>query len=208
MNKTLKHCKPIIGIVGGIGSGKSFISSIFKDLGCGVIDSDSQARWALEQPEVQRAIRESFGEKVFNSGTDINRKALADQIFTDKNKKQRLEAIVHPVMGAERNVQTDKMLLDPAIKAIIWDAPLLFEAGLDRQCDAVIYVDAPLPVRIARVQKRGWSAAELEKREKSQLSLDKKRELADYIVNNGDDAEISRSRIQQVFSQIIALSRT
>lgn len=202
------HPKPIIGIVGGIGSGKSYVAGVFGALGCGVIDSDLQTRQALETAEVKEAIRKNFGAQVFHADGSVNRKALAQQVFTDTQKRKTLEGVVHPVITLRRLAETSRMMSDPSIRAVIWDAPLLFEVGLDQQCDAVVFVDAPFETRLMRVQKRGWSAEELQKREKSQIPLDKKRELADYIVNNGDDSETSRRHIQQVFSQIIVLSRT
>ncbi len=204
----MTHPKPIIGIVGGIGAGKSFVADVLKNLGCGVIDSDKAARAAIERPDVRAAIHMVFGDHVFADDGALNRKALAAEVFSDPQKRKQLEGITHPVITEMRLADTQKMVADPSIKAIIWDAPLLFEAGLDQDCDAVIFVDAPLEVRQKRVISRGWSPAELEKREKSQISLDKKRQLADYIVNNGEDPETSRLRIQQVFSQIIVLSRT
>lgn len=208
MKKTLSHPKPIIGIAGGIGSGKSFVANVFRELGCGVIDADAQSREAIDTSEVKLAIRENFGDDVFSSDGAVNRKALAQQVFTDPKKRKILENIIHPVIASQRLAQTTRMMNDSTIQAVVWDAPLLFEVGLDQECDAVVFVDAPLETRLRRVQKRGWTAQELEKREKSQIPLDKKRELADYIVNNGDDSEICRRHIQQVFSQIIVLSRT
>lgn len=202
------HPKPIIGIAGGIGSGKSFVASVFRDLGCGIIDADVQARQVLESPDAQKEIRQHFGDQVFLPDGNIDRKSLAQQIFNNPQKRKILEGITHPRIAQMRRTDTDRMFKDPAIQAIIWDAPLLFEVGLDQDCDAVIFVDAPFEVRLQRVQKRGWTPEELQKREKSQIPLDKKRKLADYIVNNGDDSEACRHRIQQVFSQIIELSRT
>jgi dephospho-CoA kinase len=94
---------------------------------------------------------------------------------------------------------------DPQVPAIIWDTPLLFETGLYRQCDAIVFVEAPLPQRLQRVrQTRGWTQQELTRRENSQWPLDKKREISDYIVDNTADAEFVRSQLRDVLFRIIS----
>jgi dephospho-CoA kinase len=92
---------------------------------------------------------------------------------------------------------------DDSVKAFVWDTPLLVESGLHTRCDAVVFVETPLPIRIARVKGRGWSEDELARREKSQLPLDKKRALAQYVVSNAAEADTARSQVRQVFSRIL-----
>ena len=115
---------------------------------------------------------------------------------------RRLESLIHPLVGEIRDTL---MANAPAgTKAIIWDTPLLYEVGLDKQCKAVVFVDAPLETRLSRVAgSRGWSADELHRREKSQLSLDKKREMAHYIVHNTADAAYARRQVEAVLSRIL-----
>jgi dephospho-CoA kinase len=94
---------------------------------------------------------------------------------------------------------------DPRARAVVWDTPLLYEVGLDRECDAVIFVNTLFDKRLERVSKsRGWTREELEKREKSQFSLDKKRYLADYVLDNGGDPEATRRQLHEIFSQILS----
>ena len=91
------------------------------------------------------------------------------------------------------------------VKAIIWDTPLLFEAGLEKGCDAVVFVDVPQPQRLERVARsRGWDEVELIRREKSQWPLDKKREISDYIIDNTADAEEVRGQVREVLFRILA----
>ena len=121
------------------------------------------------------------------------------------DKLTRLNALVHPRIDVLRKTLMDRYLADPGVKAIIWDTPLLVEVGLDRDCDAVVFVEASDEIRRERVrQSRGWSAAELEKREKSQLGLDKKASIADYYVNNSGDEVASLLQVQRVLSHLFS----
>jgi len=91
------------------------------------------------------------------------------------------------------------------VVAFVWDTPLLIEGGLDRLCDALVFVDAPAAVRLQRVQQsRGWDEAELTRREILQLALDKKRKISQYVVDNTADAEYARGQVREVLSRILA----
>jgi dephospho-CoA kinase len=93
------------------------------------------------------------------------------------------------------------------VVAFVWDTPLLFETGLNEQCDAVVFVDAPQPLRLARVQaSRGWDAGELARRENSQLALDTKRNISQYVVKNTADADTVRGQVRAVLSRILERS--
>jgi dephospho-CoA kinase len=97
------------------------------------------------------------------------------------------------------------MAQNPHINAFAWDTPLLAETGLYRLCDSVVFVEADLPTRAGRVaQSRGWDAAELDRRENSQIPLDRKREISDHVVNNSASADVTRGQVKDVFSRILA----
>jgi len=199
------HGKPIIGIAGGIGSGKSYVARLFGELGCSVIDSDAAVRVVYGQPEVLRTLQSWWGDQVVLPDGTLDRKAIAKRVFDDAAERQRLEAYVHPLVD---RLRVDQMTRDlsqlPDIKAFIWDTPLLFETGLYRQCAALVFVDTPFEIRLQRVTGRGWDQAELHRRENLQWPLDKKRSLCnDVIVNsgNGDDA---RGQVGHVLSPILA----
>jgi dephospho-CoA kinase len=195
--------KPIIGIAGGIGSGKSYVAQIFGELGALVICSDDQVRQVYERAEVKRTLREWWGESVFLPTGQVNRRTVAHQVFADPQQRTRLEQLIHPLVAEARDEVMAAKQDDPGVSAFIWDTPLLFEAGLNKQCDAVVFVDAPLSDRLARVQKqRNWDAAELARRENSQWPLDRKRELADYVINNSANADPVRDQVKRIFSQI------
>jgi dephospho-CoA kinase len=96
---------------------------------------------------------------------------------------------------------------DPTVPAFVWDTPLLFETGLSHKCDAVVFVDVPQTVRLARVQgSRGWDAGELSRRENSQMPLDTKRKLSQYVLENTADADAVRGQVRAVLSRILERS--
>jgi dephospho-CoA kinase len=201
-----KHpAKPVIGIAGGIGSGKSTIARMFGSLGCAVIDSDAVAHQVLQSDAVKQELKRWLGEGVFHPNGSVNRKAVAAAVFTDAARTKRLNSLIHPRVAQEREVSMKQHQADPRIVAIIWDTPLLFEAGLDQYCDAVVFVDVPREERLRRLrEKRGWEAPELDKREKLQFPLDKKAQLADYDIDNSRDEASSLRQVQRVLSQILA----
>jgi dephospho-CoA kinase len=200
--------KPIIGIVGGIGSGKSLVARLFGELGCLVIDSDAQVREAYAAPAVKATLREWWGPEVFRADGDVDRAAIARRVFPDPTQRQRLERLLHPLVDEARRRAMQAAADDPRgtqVLAFVWDTPLLFEVGLDSQCDAVVFVEAPDALRLARVrQNRGWDEAELARREKFQWPLDKKKALSDHVVTNTADADDAREQVRLLLSRILA----
>jgi len=203
--------KPIIGIAGGIGSGKTFVARLFGELGCLVIEADALVREAYLDPAVRRTLREWWGGEVFTVDGGVDRAAIARKVFDDPKQRRRLEQLLHPWVSARREV-LQKGAVDKT-KAFIWDTPLLFETGLNEACDAVVFVDVPDADRLRRVVvRRGWDAAELHRRENLQMPLDKKRRISDYVLNNTADAALesadqaggTRSQVREIFSRIVA----
>jgi dephospho-CoA kinase len=206
-----KHgrAKPVLGIIGGIGSGKSAVAALFARQGCAVIDSDALGHEAINSSEVKAELRQWLGEAVFDADGQVNRKAVGRLVFADADKLKRLNGLVHPRIDERRKVLMARYLADPGVKAIIWDTPLLVEVGLDRECDAVVFVRVRDEIRRERVFKnRGWSAAELEKREKSQIGLDKKALIADYYIDNSGDEVASLLQVQRVLSHLLSKTRS
>jgi dephospho-CoA kinase len=202
---TVFHGKPIIGIAGGIGSGKSFVARLFGELGCCVIHADDQVRAAYDDPEIRDTLRQWWGPQVFKPDRSINRPAVAQLIFSDPEQRIRLEQLLHPWVARQRDIEMERAIADTNLKAIVWDTPLLFEAGLDRDCDVVVFVDAPQELRWNRViQSRGWTESELIRREKLQWGLDKKRNASHYMVVNTADTTACRSQVREILSRILA----
>jgi dephospho-CoA kinase len=203
--------KPIIGLVGGIGSGKSFVAKLFAEAGCLVIDSDAQVREVYRDPDVLQTIQQWWGEQVLHENGTLNRSFVAAKVFADPKERERLERLIHPRVNTMREHQMLAAADDAQVKAYVWDTPLLLEAGLGSQCDTIVFVDAPDELRARRARDRsGWDRQEWLTREKSQMPLDTKRSLSDYVLANTADAESGplaladlREQVQRVLSQIL-----
>lgn len=192
----------ILGLAGGVGSGKSAVAAILGELGFVVSDSDAGARAVLERPDVIKQLVQAFGENMLDAEGKPDRKAIADAVFGDDAKRKALEGIVHPRLHEERAELIGAARAKNAAGVVI-DAPLLFEAGVDAECDAVIFVDTPRDVRLGRVvEGRGWSEAELDRREAAQMPLDQKRERSDAVVSNDGDLAALRARVMSALEAI------
>jgi dephospho-CoA kinase len=198
--------KPIIGLAGGIGSGKSYVARLFAELGCLVIDSDAQVRAAYNDLRVKTALREWWGDTAFDSQGNVDRRFIGRRVFSDPGERERLERLLHPLVNEARQAEMEAAAGDPQVVAYVWDTPLLFEAGLYRACDAIVFVDAPPEVRAARVKAaRGWEETELLRRQNLQWGLDKKREMSDHrITNAADRGGDVRDQVRATLSRILA----
>ncbi len=196
-----KDRQVILGIAGGVGAGKSTVAGILAGLGCVVADSDVLGREALRDPDLRDEIVSWWGTGVLDESGEIDRAAVARIVFARPRQRQRLESLVHPWIRTRRRALFEQA--PPETRALVIDAPLLFEAGLDRECTAVIFVETDRPQRLGRlVDSRGWDEAELTRREESQLSLDDKRARSDYVViNNGDLDELSK-QIHRILNEL------
>ncbi|MEM7622889.1 MAG: dephospho-CoA kinase [Planctomycetota bacterium] len=175
---------PVIGLAGGVGSGKSTVARVFERLGCVVSDSDAEAKACLTRPEVIAELVSWWGKDVLDQSGAVDRGRVAAIVFTRPAERERLETLIHPLVKRSR---ADLVAEATHAKAagVIVDAPLLFEAGLDTECDLTVFVDAPFEVRRQRVvEKRGWSVGELERRESAQMPLQEKRRRSDVVLEN------------------------
>ncbi len=198
--------KPIIGLSGGVASGKSAVAHILDELGAAVIDADQLNDRVLADPDVILAVRQQWPEAVISGEEKIDRSHLSDIVFNDPAQRQKLEALTHPRIAALWTALREKYQADRSVRAVVYNAPLLFEAGLSEACDCVIFVDADEQTRVQRViQTRGWTEEELKRRENAQLPLDMKREKSDYIVNNNSSLVTLRQRVEEIFSRITTL---
>ena len=201
---------PVIGLAGGIGSGKTLVARQLAQMGCVVIDVDHLAKQLRDLPVNLQAIRESLGNQVFTKDGRIDDNSLAELIFrsaSDDNSDSplaRLNAIVHPLVVHRCRELIEQYRCQKDFPAVVLDAPLLFEAHLDTCCDAVIFVQADPATRSRRVQaERGWNKKHWQQREKAQILLDKKAEMSDYILENNSSKTDLRCHIQRLFPRIL-----
>jgi dephospho-CoA kinase len=202
-NKTSRRRKPTIGVTGSIGAGKTAVSHFFGEWGGLVIDSDRISHAVLQSPEVKSILLGWWGESILAGDGSVDRRAVADRVFEHPAELARLEGVLYPRINARREVLMGEGEANPAVRAMVIDAPKLIEAGLHRTCDAVVVVDAPEALRIQRVATRGWSATELKRRENLLEPLDKKREMADHVIDNKDGLTELRLQAEKVFAAIL-----
>jgi dephospho-CoA kinase len=184
---------PVLGLVGGIGAGKSYVARELAGQGAVVLDADAIGHALLDQRPARDLVLERFDSRILappaagESRQLIDRKALAAIVFEDRHARRDLEAILHPRMRRTVEKAIDRNERRRQAKAIVLDAPVLFEAGWNDLCDRVLFVDSSREERLARLaEQRGWSESDLSARELTQMDLEKKREMADaVVVNNG-----------------------
>jgi dephospho-CoA kinase len=185
---------PVIGLIGGIGAGKSVAARMLADRGAVVIDADAVGHELLEDPSIRARIVGRFGAGVLvaqpsgdspGPGPRISRRALGAVVFADASALRDLEAILHPAMRERFRRVIERTAREGRAACVVLDAAVLLEAGWDDLCDRVVFVDAPRADRLRRVKEgRGWSEPTLEARERSQWTGDRKRRRADWIVTN------------------------
>lgn len=192
---------PIIGIAGGIGSGKSAVARALGELGCLVYDADAAVRETLKQDEVKRVLASWWGGGVLDASGEVDRSAVARIVFDAPEERARLEGLIHPRIHDVRESIIVRAEREGAAGVVI-DAPLLFEVGLDAGCDAVVFVDVPREGRADRVRSRGWDASELAKREAAQIGLEEKRSRSDVVVQNTGDPRGLLELLRPILEQI------
>ncbi len=190
----------IIGILGGVAGGKSLVARLLADLGVVVLDADRAGHEVLRLPQVEAAARERWGKGVFGPDGRIDRERLAMVVFANppagSREREYLERLTHQEIAKLLKEQSDTAADSGAAVAVL-DAPLILEAGWDKLCKVLIFVDTPRTVRLSRAVGRGWSEKDFAAREDAQESLDRKRERADVIIDNSGTPEHTRAQIEQ-----------
>lgn len=197
----------VVGLVGGIASGKSKIAAMFASLGAAVIDADRLGHDILKLPLIARQLAQQFGPTILDDSGAINRRELGKLVFgTAPEAAQRLkqlEEVLHPQIHAEAVHELKRLLVSiPRPSAIVIDAPLLLEAKWAPLCDLILFVDTPLEIRRERAAQRGWSAEHFDAREQTQCSLDTKRRSATHIVDGTTDETTLRSTIARLLHEM------
>ena len=181
----------VIGLTGGIGSGKSTVSDYLKNKGCKIIDSDqiSRAATAPGGPALEPILME-FGPGVFDENGNLDRHKMADIVFSDEEKRHKLEEIVVTIVINEFLAQIEHLRKEGYKGIVVFDAPLLFEFGLQKHVDESWLVSASTETRITRVMRRDHATRnEVIARINSQMPQEEKEELADYTINNSLDQD-------------------
>lgn len=196
----------IIGLLGGVASGKSLVARQFAELGAAVLDADRAAHAVLRLPEVEAAVRQRWGEEVFGDDGRIERARLAQIVFANPpagpRERKYLEQLTHPEIARRLRREADELAASGRVAALL-DAPLLLEVGWAPLCDALVFVDVPREQRLSRALARGWSEEEFAAREGVQESLDLKRSRADVIIDNSGSPEETRHQVERSWRCLI-----
>jgi len=195
-----------IGLVGGVASGKSLVAGQLAEMGAGLLDADRAGHEVLRLPEVETAARTRWGEGVFGPDGRIDRRRLGEIVFAPPpdgpREREFLEKLTHTRIG-RRVADQAAGLAASGIRVAVLDAPLILEAGWDKLCSRLLFVDAPRRARLARAVARGWTEEGFAARERVQLPLDQKRRLADFVVDNSGSPEETRARLERLWPSLV-----
>jgi len=195
--------KPVIGLLGGIGAGKSTAAAILAELGCAVIDGDTIGHELLAEPDVQAEIRARWGEVVFDADGSVDRGKLGAVAFSDAADLAALNAIMHLRIRRRIEEQIAAARNDPAVAAVVVDAAVMVEAGWHDLCTHLVFVEAEDGQRARRVRSaRGWDESAWRRREELQISLDRKRSMCDSHISNRFREPHLRTQLRELFHEV------
>ncbi len=198
----------VVGLTGGLATGKSSVARLFQDCGAIVIDADVLAREAVEPGRpAWRDIVRVFGKKVLQPDRALDRRTLGRIVFGNRAKMKQLNAIVHPRVAREQNRLTREIASKELDAVIIYDAPVLIEAGAHNRMNKIIVVAADQATQIKRLCNRShFSRAEALRRIRSQLPLAQKIKLADYVIDGTLSFEQTKNEVQRIYAQLEQLA--
>ena len=189
----------IIGLTGGIGSGKTTVAKMFSDLGVPVYIADLEAKKITNEKETLHLLQQQFGPEVVENG-NLNRSALANLVFKNPEMLEQLNKIIHPLVAKDfenwvKNNENEKLLLK--------ETAILFETSNHLKCDYVITVTAPIDVRIKRVQKRDQTSAdEIRRRMSNQWTDEEKAKLSDFVIENNNLSD-TLQQVKNIYNKIV-----
>jgi len=191
----------LIGLTGGVATGKSTVAKMFERCGAIVIDADKLAREVVRPGKpAWREIVRRFGTSVLNGDQTINRQILGQIVFQNRTKRRQLERIIHPRVAHEQARLTRQAARQDPKAIVIYDVPLLFEAGIDKRVDKTVVVTTDRETQIARLKKRnGLTRSEALRRIKSQMPLTLKRRHADYVLDGTKQPRRLANDVNQLF---------
>jgi dephospho-CoA kinase len=194
----------LVGLTGGIATGKSTVSQILRSLGCVVVDADQLARevTAPGEPALATVARE-FGDVLAPDGS-LDRKKLAAIVFADPAQRRRLEAILHPAIRQRFLARLAALEAEGFDGIVIWDAPVMIESGGHTQMDRLVVVITAIATQRARLLARDGDAADGERRIANQMPLADKAALAHYVIDNSGDRAATEARTREVHAALLA----
>lgn len=196
----------LVGLTGGIATGKSTVSEILRQLGGEIIDADRLARDVVEpeQPAWKQIVAE-FGGGIVTAEGALDRKKLGAIVFADPERRKRLEAITHPAIRARFQARLDELAAQGFAGIVVFDAPVMIESGNYKNMDRLVVVVTDDATQAARLQERdGTDEAEGRRKIASQMPLAEKAKLADYVIDNSGDRDATAAEVRRVFAALMA----
>ncbi len=196
----------LVGLTGGIATGKSTVAAMFQALGCVIIDADQLARDVVApgQPALAAVARE-FGPEVLQPDGSLDRKRLGALVFADAGKRRRLEALTHPAIRERFQARLAELAAQGFRGIVMFDAPVIIESGFFRMMDRLVVVATDEATQVARLMARdGLSRDEALRRVGSQMPIGEKVRLADYVIDNGGDRAATEAQVRCVHAALLA----
>ena len=197
--------KPIIGILGGLGAGKSVVAEQFGRLGCGIIKADEINHQVLREPQIVSQLLGWWGERILGADGGIDRGALGSIVFDDADELKKLTDLVHPMIFERIEGLIEANIGNPAVRAVVLDIPLLVELRRENMCDLLVFVQSDDDIRHGRLRgNRGWDKKKIKKIENLQIILDKKAKISEYTIVNNSNIPDLVPQIDRVLSAILS----
>ena len=198
---------PKIGLTGNFGMGKTTVLGLFKNMGAYTVNIDNLVHDILKKQSVVKKITKTCGDDILANNSkklSIDKKRMAQAIFDNTEKRKAVEQIIHPeVLNSMGKIEAKLVRKDP-LSIIVFEVPLLFEAGYKKHFDKTIVVYTKQNTAIRRLMKKGFSRDEALKRLKAQMPITKKKKMSDFSIDNDSDLEITEKKVNRIFNKITA----
>jgi len=195
--------KLLLGLVGGIGSGKSAVAKMLEERCAYVIDADQLGHEALKQGDIREQIVARWGKQVQGEGDEIARRKLGAIVFADSAERKVLESYVFPFITRRIQDEVARANADPAVRFVVLDAAILLETGWGKSCDVIVFVSVPQHIRLKRIaDQRGWSEKEVNAREAAQWSLEDKAARAHAVIDNSGNLNETRNQVEALLRRL------
>lgn len=197
---------PVIGVVGGVASGKSLVSRCLERLGAVRIDADQIGHQVLEEPAVRQALTDRWGIGIVGPDGQVDRRRIAERVFGGQESGSVelawLESVTHPRIAEQIERRIEQVRGGSPLSPVVLDAAVLLKAGWHRFCDRLLFVDVPAAVRQERAAGRGWSADQWRVREAAQGDLQAARAQADFVVHNSGSQENTCAQVRRIWQAV------
>jgi dephospho-CoA kinase len=201
----------VIGIIGGIAGGKTWVAQALGRWGAAVIEADRLGHAVLETAEVKRQLRQRWGEGVFGPDGQVDRAAVARRVFapppSGPEELAFLEGLTHPRIATRIRRRLGQLRKQGDVRVAVLDAPLLLKAGWDAFCDLLLFVEVPSDVREQRARERGWTRQEFQARQAAQTPLDLVRRRADVTIDNAGPPDRTLEQLETVWRSVVEMAR-